>query len=320
MSIEIAPVEILGQSGRADVAEIFVGRFRGEDRYVVEFVDGLDTRFPRDEKWIVNVSTQFGCPVGCVFCDAGGDFRGNLSAAEMLSQAVTVLDRHPGLPARCGKLKVHFARMGEPSLNDEVLTAMRRLPELPQLQNARGLWCCVPTVAPRGRMRWFEDLRHLKNERYHGRFQLQFSINATDEAERDRLMPFPHWSMDEVAAFGERFYESGDRKPVLNFALAKGVDFDVAAISGRFNPAAFAVKLTPLNPTTRGNQNGLQTVLRSERSERLREVCDALQMAGYEVVISIGDGREDEIGSNCGQAVRRMGLFGEEVKEAASAG
>ncbi len=307
---EVTPeMEILNVSGRPDVAEVFVARMRGADGPAIEFVDGLDTRFKREDKWIVNVSTQFGCPVGCVFCDAGGDFRGNLTKEELLLQVRHVLRRHPELPSTCGKLKVHFARMGEPSLNDAVLDAMRALPELPELKGAKGLWCCMPTVAPRNRDEWFEKLLDLKNEIYFGRFQLQFSINTTDPVERDRLMPFRKWSLEQVAAYGKRFYRPGDRKPVLNFALAMDIPFDLKTVQTLFSPEVFAVKLTPLNPTSRGDKNGLQTILRGDRADRLSADCQALEQAGYEVIISIGDGREDEIGSNCGQAVRAMGLF-----------
>ncbi len=301
-------MEILGVTGRADVAEVFVARFRGPDGPVLEFVDGLDTRYTREQKWIINVSTQFGCPVGCVFCDAGGDFKGNLTKAELLEQVATVALRHPGLPRICGKLKVHFARMGEPSLNDAVIEAMRALPEMPELEGAPGLWCCVPSVAPKGREDWFKRLRDMKNECYPGRFQLQFSCNSTEEDERRRLMPIRLCSLDEVAAIGLDFFEPGDRKPVLNFALAEEVRFDMAGIADRFDPAVFAIKLTPLNPTARGDANGLKTILRSEREGRLAEAMDGLRERGYEVIISIGDGREDEVGSNCGQAVRAMGF------------
>lgn len=322
MTALYAPAEmtVLDQSGRPDVAEIFVARFRGEEGPVLEFVDGLDTRHPREEKWIVNISTQFGCPVGCIFCDAGGDFKGNLTVEEMLEQARYVLNRHPDLAQSCHKLKVHFARMGEPALNMAVLETMRALPEMPELKDAPGLWCCVPTTAPRGRERWFDELIELKNELYHGRFQLQFSVNSTDEKERKRLMPFPHWSMEQIAAYGARFYRPGDRKPILNFALAGDVPFHVKAISDRFDPDIFALKLTPLNPTTRGIENGLKTVLRSECDSIIDEACDALNQLSYEVVISVGDGREDEIGSNCGQAVRRLGLFGQKPSSSETSG
>jgi 23S rRNA (adenine2503-C2)-methyltransferase len=255
----------------------------------------------RDEKWIINVSTQYGCPVGCPFCDAALAYHGNPTTDELLDQVRWALGRHPGVAARCTKLKVHFARMGEPALNDHVLQAMDRLPSVVR---SPGLWCCVATIMPRGRGRWFDELYEIKERHYRGRFQLQFSVQSTDEADRDRLIPMRHATLEELAAYGRRFCRPGDRKPVLNFALARDVTFDAQRIRDLFDPACFALKLTPVNPTAAGRSHGFETILRSERDATVQRACTALMTMGYEVILSVGDEREDQIGSNCGQAVR----------------
>lgn len=298
-----ASMEIVSRSGLSEVAEVFVARMRGSNEHCIEFVDGLDTRCPRREKWIINVSTQFGCPVGCVFCDAGFRYLGDLTAEEMLCQVRFVRDRHSGLDRICSKLKVHFARMGEPALNDAVLEAIRRLPE--ELESP-GLWACVPTVAPRGRDDWFSRLKKIKDEKFSSRFQLQFSVNSTDEAARRRLMPIPLLSQRELAGLGSEFFEPGDRKVVLNFALARGVPFDPRVIMRLYDPERFAVKITPVNPTEQGRLGQVATMLRSDAASHLNDKVDMLMGAGFDVILSVGDPREDAVGSNCGQAVRRM--------------
>jgi hypothetical protein len=50
----------------------------------------------------------------------------------------------------------------------------------------------------------------------------------------------------------------------------------------------------------------MDTVLRSERAAQLEKETAALSAAGFDVIFSVGDGREDEIGSNCGQSVRAL--------------
>ncbi|MBN2495762.1 MAG: radical SAM protein [Deltaproteobacteria bacterium] len=294
-------MEVLRVSGDPEVAVVGVSRFRGQDRFTVETVDGLTPPQTRDQKWIINVSTQFGCPVGCPFCDAGGGYAGNPSCEELLAQVKWGLSRHPGVAAKCQKLKVHFARMGEPSLNDAVLDAMERLPETVR---SAGLWCCVATVAPRNREPWFERLHAVKERYFRGCFQLQFSVQSTDPADRQRLTPVPHWSLSELADYGLRFHEPDDRKVVLNFALARDIEFDPAVIEQVFDRDHFAIKLTPVNPTARGHESGFQTVLRSGQAWTIERACDRLLEGGFDVVLSIGDEREDLIGSNCGQAVR----------------
>ena len=295
--------ELVRAFDREGVATVLVLRLRGPGGPLVECVDGLDPPLPRSAKWIANVSTQAGCPVGCPYCDAGGGYEGDLTADEILAQVQAVLARHPGRAAGCAKLKVHLSRMGEPALNDAVLEALERLPAG---VCSPGLWACLATVAPRGREEWFARLHDVKERRYRGRFQLQFSLNSTDGAARRRLVPFPHWDLAAIARYGAAFHGPGDRKVVLNFALAEGVPFDAGVLVERFDPDRFAVKLTPINPTVHGAAAGLRTLLRSERARALDAAIAALGEAGFDVIVSVGDPREDEVGSNCGQAVRYL--------------
>jgi 23S rRNA (adenine2503-C2)-methyltransferase len=301
MTSEKCDMQVLRVYGDSRVAEVAVSRFRGDERFELETVDGLTPPLEREQKWIINVSTQFGCPVGCPFCDAALDYFGNPTAEEILCQVRWALDRHPQNVASCKKLKVHFARMGEPSLNDAVLDAIDRLPQLIQTD---GLWACVASIAPRGREAWFERLLAIKERHFRGHFQLQFSVQSTDETDRRRLIPMAHLDLKQLAAFGEKFFSDGDRKVVLNFALARDVSFDSGVIEALYDPRRFAVKLTPVNPTAAGKQNGFSTILRSEQESLLDVSRERLLSRGYDVVISVGDEREDGIGSNCGQAVR----------------
>ncbi len=292
---------VLKVEGDPQVAEVGISRLRPGERFTVETVDGLAPPLCRREKWIINISTQFGCPVGCPFCDAALEYAGNLSAAEMLWQVQWALDRHPGEQKHCRKLKVHFARMGEPALNDAVCEALERLP---QVVDCDHLWGCVATISPRGREAWFERIFDIKNRLYRGHFQLQFSVQSTDEKARDRLIPMPHLSLKALARLGRQFFAPGDRKVVLNFALAADAPFEPDAIASIFEPELFAVKLTPVNPTAAGALSGFQSVLRTEQAAVLEEACGRLRSGGFDVVLSVGDEREDRVGSNCGQAVR----------------
>lgn len=297
-------MEIVEESSLERVATVFVASLRNDPVHLIEFVEGFDEEKVLEEKWILNVSTQFGCPVGCHFCDAGYDFHGNLRAEEIFEQIRFLLSRRPGLSARCGKLKIHFARMGEPSLNDGVLKVLRGLRAMPELSSAKGLWACVPTVAPRNRMRWFNELLEIRREFFPETFQLQFSINTTDEAARRKWMSIPGMTFAEIAEYGARFAVIGGRKPVLNFALSETSVLDPEALRRNFPPEYFAIKITPLNPTVKGEKNGMKTILRSPKSIGIAPVVEEIRSLGYETILSLGDGREDWVGSNCGQSVR----------------
>jgi 23S rRNA (adenine2503-C2)-methyltransferase len=160
-------------------------------------------------------------------------------------------------------------------------------------------------VFPTQRREWFKRLKEAKDKHFLGRFQLQFSLNSTDQEQRKTMIPCNLESFEYLAEFGDFFLESGDRKIVLNFALAEDSQFQAETIINTFPAANFSVKLTPLNPTSRSLATGMKTTLRSSNARLDRDI-QKLETAGYEVILSIGDGREDEIGSNCGQSIRRL--------------
>lgn len=294
---------ILHTQGTPDLAEVFVARFRGDDRLLAEFVDARDPTISPDRKWIIIVSTQFGCPVACPMCDAGGDYCGDLTADEILSQVDCVIARHPpGRLSAVEKFKVQFARMGEPALNSAVIEALEALP---RRSAAPGLIPCIATTAPARARDWFDRLLDVRHRTYAGRlFQLQLSINATDEAARDRLMPVPKLSLPELGNYAQRFFSGGPRKVALNFALAEGIPVDPAVVAKHFDPASCCIKITPLNPTARSAENGLATALLPETPEQATLLCAAFERLGFDVILSIGDVRENALGSNCGMAVQ----------------
>ncbi len=293
--------QMLSCVGRDDLALVYVLQFDGDPQLVVETVDSIDPRYPRREKSVIIISTQFGCPVACLMCDAGGAYHGNLSTEQLLAQIRFVLARRPEALAT-EKLKLHFSRMGEPSLNPAVLEALAQLPDL---LPTPGLIPCISTVAPRGCLPFLAQLLELKQRLYsEGHFQLQFSINSTDTATRQKMIPGQLLRLEEIAETAPAFHAPGDRRVVLNFALAPGCPVDVQRLAAIFDPDHFMIKLTPVNPTEAAKENGLATILSSATPEAADALVSQCEQAGFETVVSIGDADEILIGSNCGQAVR----------------
>ncbi len=291
-------MEILAQYGHEDLALLYIGRT--ERGSLVEFVESVQPPIPREEKWVLIVSTLQGCPVRCRLCDAGGFYEGKLQASEILEQInALVLSRFPDGRIPVPKFKIQFARMGEPALNEAVLEVLEQLPEI---YEAPGLMPCLSTVLPQSRARYFERLIDLKSSLYaRGRFQLQFSLHTTDLNRRRELIPYPVLDFSAAARLGEAFYRPGDRKIGLNFAAAQGCEIDPSVLLAYFTPEIFAVKITPLNPTRRAQENGLQTAVNPKNGHGSESLCAGLHEAGYEVLLSLGEAEEDLIGSNCGQ-------------------
>jgi 23S rRNA (adenine2503-C2)-methyltransferase len=276
-----------------------------EDGSLVECVESVQPPVPRERKWVLIVSTLKGCPIGCPICDAGGDYRGKLTADEIAAQVeFLVRRRYPDGRVPIPKLKVQFARMGEPALNDAVLDVLE---ELPRRLDAPGLMPCISTVAPRGRERFFERLLQIKRRLYGGgRFQLQFSVHTTDDGARRELIPVRTWSLSQIATFGDRFHEPGDRKLTLNFAPQPLTPLLPERLAELFSPQRFLVKLTPINPTAAATRAGISGLIDPEDEAGSRAIAERFEALGFETILSIGPLRENEIGSNCGMYVARL--------------
>lgn len=128
-------MKVIASTGREDVAMVYVVDM-GENR-LIECVESIQPPIPREDKWVLLVSTMFGCPIGCSMCDAGGHYQGKPTKEQILAQIDFLVRKHyPDgiIPAK--QFKIQFARMGEPTLNPQVLNV---LDELPELYKAPGL-------------------------------------------------------------------------------------------------------------------------------------------------------------------------------------
>lgn len=295
-------MKIIASAGKKEIAMVYVAETDAGG--LVECVEAVQPPIPREEKWVLMVSTMYGCPVGCQMCDAGGYYEGKVSAEDILAQIDLLVDEYYServIP--CKQFKLQFARMGEPSLNMGVLDALEALLER---YDAPGLMPSLSTIAPRGREVFFERLLEIKDRLYPGgNFQFQFSVHTTNETDRDELLPVRKWSFAEMAAYGQRFRRPGDRKVTLNFALANESTVDVNILQQYFSPETFLIKITPLNPTYRARESNLTSYIDPFRGTDNYHLVEKLRDAGYQVIVSIGEVEENYIGSNCGQYVRR---------------
>ena len=286
-------------SAIGDCAVLYSASRSGKRDMRYEFIDAVDVGIARTLKWVLMISTQFGCPIGCRMCDAGlMGYKGNLDAAELIAQITEVFFRRPEIdPRDTKKLKVHFARMGEPSLNHAVLDALIFLSRFP------GALPSISTIAPRCGVSadFFSALIDVKNRLFSGgHFQLQFSLHSTDAKARDALIPVRKWGFAEIAEFGARWAAPGDRKITLNFALAAEIPFSASVLSKYFDPAVFLVKFTPVHPTERANGNGLTNSWFTPPS-RIQRLRTEVERFGFEVIINPAWPEEVVGRVSCGQ-------------------
>jgi 23S rRNA (adenine2503-C2)-methyltransferase len=168
---------------------------------------------PGDEKYIVCVSSQVGCALGCAFCATGRmGFRRNLAAWEIVDQVIQVREDSPH-PVR----GVVAMGMGEPLLNyDRVMQAARIMSEPCGLAiNARAITISTVGVVPM--------IRRFTRERQP--YRLVVSLTAADHDLRRRLLPIEdvHPLPELMAAVREHQEATGERI-MLAWTLLAGVN------------------------------------------------------------------------------------------------
>jgi 23S rRNA (adenine2503-C2)-methyltransferase len=168
---------------------------------------------PGDEKYIVCVSSQVGCALGCVFCATGRmGFKRNLAAWEIVDQVVQVRDDSPH-PVR----GVVAMGMGEPFLNYErVMAAFRVMSEPCGLAvNARAITVSTVGVVPM--------IRRFTRERQP--YRLVVSLTAADHERRRQLLPIEDTHpLPELMAAVREYQEATGERVMLAWTLLSGVN------------------------------------------------------------------------------------------------
>jgi 23S rRNA (adenine2503-C2)-methyltransferase len=303
-------MKVIAETEKSEIATVYIAEL--ENGKYIEFVESTQPPIPRDKKWVLIVSTLVGCPIGCKFCDSGWYYNGKLTKEQILQQIdYMVSKRFPTREINIDKFKIQFSRMGEPSLNDEVLDV---LDEFDKYFKAKNFIPSLSTVAPFGREKFFDKLLEIKKEKYDSTFQLQFSIHTTSHTQRNEVIPVKKWSFEQIAEYGKRFYSGNNRKITINFALFKDAKVEVETIKRYFDPEIFLIKLTPVNPTTAAKSNNI--VSQVFTNHNVIKLVKQLELNGFNVILSIGELEENKIGSNCGQFITNYLMKQEKLEEA----
>lgn len=257
---------------------------------------------PLTEKWVVTVSTQYGCSMGCNFCDVPKVGPGkNVTFYDLTGQILAAVKLHPEIEST-KRLNVHFARMGEPTWNPAVLDCGKWLKD--HMDAEFHVHPVVSTMMPR-RNEWLKTFIHtwmrIKNRLFHGNAGLQLSINSTDPKERESMFQGNACSLDEIASIMHGIIPVG-RKITLNFAVAE-YTIDPAVLKCYFDPALYVCKLTPMHRTATALEHGIETVGDYTEPYPYEHHEEALKTAGYDVLTFIASKEEDLGRITCGNAI-----------------
>lgn len=257
---------------------------------------------PLEKKWVLTISTQYGCSMNCQFCDVPRVGKGvNATFRDLTRQVLTGLKLHPEVKST-GRLNIHFARMGEPTWNPNVLDATKWMKE--HIDPEYKIHPVVSTMMPRHN-EWLKTFIHtwmrMKNRLLRGEAGLQLSINSTDDAERRTMFRGNACTLEEIAEIMRGIVPSG-RKITLNFALA-GWTIDPEVLLRYFHPEDYIIKLTPMHVTKGATRYGIATEGDSTTGAPYAATEEALKAAGYDVLVFVASVEEDESRITCGHAI-----------------
>lgn len=262
---------------------------------------------PLSEKWVITISTQYGCSMNCKFCDVPKVGAGrNAALSDIVGQVLTAIKYHPEVK-HTKRLNIHYARMGEPTWNPNVLEAAKRMREfIAPLLGDSLVHQVVSTMLPKHNKNLYtflSDWVYIKNEVYNGDAGLQFSINSTDDRQRDYLFSGNSLSLDEIAEIGRELPMPKGRKYALNFALADDSIIDGKRLRELFDPEKFMCKITPLHRTASCEQNGIATTDGYELFTPYKAVEEDLKANGFDVIVFVPSYDEDNGLITCGNAI-----------------
>jgi 23S rRNA (adenine2503-C2)-methyltransferase len=164
-----------------------------------------------EEKFIVCLSSQVGCAMGCAFCATGRmGFGRNLAVWEMVDSVIRIAadSRHPVRGAV-------FMGMGEPMLNYEaVVRAARILSEPCGLAiSAKSISISTAGVAP--------GIRRFTADRLP--FRLVVSLTSADPSRRRGLMPVEGaYPLPELMEAIREYHQASGQRVVLAWPMISG--------------------------------------------------------------------------------------------------
>ena len=243
----------------------------------------------------VCVSSQAGCSRACGFCaTARLGLARSLDAGEIVLQyAIAAAEAPAGAPAR----NVVFMGMGEPMDNlDAVMAAVDRLLERPR----PALSAAHVTVSTSG------VLPGMKRFLREGRGNLALSLNATTDAQRERLMPHNRtWPIRALlAALREDQGRHPDRRYFVEYVLWEGVNDgpeDAARLVALLDGLNAHVNLIPHNvlDDSGGRSHSLADRLRPPADDVVLRFQKTLAAARIRCLVRWPRGRD--IAAACGQ-------------------
>ena len=292
---------------------LYVGDYGKENNIKADFL-GYTKRIEKVEhkevdladKLVVTVSSQKGCPMDCDFCDCPKfGFHGNASVAELVNEITSGISLS-GID-HGKRLNVHFARMGEPTFNKNVIYAAQTIGFMLQTNGDTKFdeyHPVVSTMMPKANSHLKEFLTEWIKTGYlwggNDGFGLQFSINTLDEDDRNKMFRNKSLSLEEIGQIISKLPEPLERKFTLNFAITSKSNLDPVLMDKYFDKERCIVKITPIHETHEAIDNNYEIVKDFDVYEKFEK---PLVDAGWQVIVFVPSKEEDSDRITCGNSL-----------------
>lgn len=259
----------------------------GTVKLLLRLADGKEIEsvlLPYPDRTSVCISSQVGCPVGCVFCaTATMGFGRNLHAGEMVDQVLTAREESTG-----GRVThVVVMGMGEPLINYDALGRAFRL-----LHDEVGLSYRHLTISTAG---YVPGILRLAEEGLP--VTLALSLHAPNDPLRSELIPMSKkWGVGEVMEAVREYQEKTGRRVTLEYLLLARVNDEphhAQELAQLVRGMITHVNLIPWNPAD------TFTHFEAPSQARVREFRRILESHGVTVTQRVERGQD--IDAACGQ-------------------
>ena len=246
---------------------------------------------PEKDYYTQCISTQVGCPMGCVFCSTGRmGFKRNLTPGEIASQVLMAAQDLEDAALDSTRLtNVVLMGMGEPLSNwDAVKQALGMMTDTLGLGLSRRK-ITLSTVGVRGRLQEFGQSRL---------GMLAVSLHAPDQELRRRLMPgAAAWDVKDMVKALEEYPLAPRERVTIEYVLLKDINDSPAQardLVRLLSRVKCKVNLLAYNP---GEQEGYQP----PEEQTILDFEELLRSKGLTVTLRKSKGQD--ISAACGQLI-----------------
>jgi len=246
-----------------------------------------------DYRYTVCVSSQVGCPLGCLFCATGDfGFRRNLSAEEIIEQVI-FWQRYLRQKGKEETIdNIVFMGMGEPFLNYQEFIKAVKFINNPETMNFGARRMSVSTAGI------VEGIKRFSGEKL--QINLAISLHAATDESRKRLMPIAKkYSLKDLFTAVDNYITKTGRRVMFEYLMISGVNDssqDAENLAILMKRPLYMVNLIPYNETGRFSASNREEIRNFQEVLNKRGVKSTIRRSfGADILAACGQLRGKKI-------------------------